>query len=273
MNVHPKFLTVAAKRVGSLAVRRFGEGAPLVLIHGGVGSASHWIANLDALSRRFEVVAVELPGFGDAPAPQATDPAGYLDEVVASFDRITSSSSAFGLVGFSFGAVISAAVTRRLGKRVNALSLLGPGGFGVPAGRNINLLPVPSVVEDPVGHAIAIAHNLGNFMLSRTPTPDALVVRLQSQNIARARFDSRKISLQDRLLDDLRTTSCPLQVIWGQSDHLPVPSIAARIELIRGARPHAEFHVVPDAGHWVQFEAPDAVDALLIDFHERVSTT
>jgi len=272
MNVHPKALAAAPERVGALAVRRFGKGAPLVLVHGGVGSASHWVANLGALSRRFEVVAVELPGFGDAPPPRDRDAVAYLDEVVASFERIVPADSTFGLVGFSFGAVISAAVARRLEGRISALSLLGPGGFGIPAGRDVSLLPVPSAAEDAAGHAAAVAHNLGSFMLSRAPSPDDPVVLLQSKNIARARFDSRKISFQERLVDDLKAIMCPLQIIWGANDRLPVPSIVARIELIRSARPDAEFHVVPDAGHWVQFEAPDAVDALLIDFHERVAT-
>lgn len=272
MNVHPKPLAVAPERVGALAIRRFGAGAPLVLVHGGVGSTNHWIANLDALSHRFEVTTVELPGFGDAPPPRDRDPAAYLDEVVASFGRLFPEHSTFGLVGFSFGGVISAAVARRLEGRVSALSLLGPGGFGIPAGRDVSLLPVPSAQEDAAGHAAAVARNLGSFMLSRTPSPDDPVVRLQSENIARARFDSRKISFQERLVDDLQAIACPVQIIWGENDRLPVPSIVARIERIRSARPGTEFHVVPAAGHWVQFEAPDAVDALLIDFHERVAT-
>ncbi|MFC5504020.1 alpha/beta fold hydrolase [Bosea massiliensis] len=271
MNAHPKALAVSPEYVGSLTVRRYGDGPLLVLVHGGVGSASHWIANLEALSRRFEVAAVELPGYGDAPAPRERDALGYVEEVIASFAQIAPATRQFGLVGFSFGGVISAAVARRLGTRVRALSLLGPGGFGIPAGRDVTLLPVPPITEDPTGHAGAVAQNLGTFMLASAPAPDDPVVRLQSENIARTRFDSRKLSFQDRLIDDLRASSTPLQLIWGESDRLPVPSIAARIDLVRRARPDAEFHVVPDAGHWVQFEAPDAVDALLINFHERVA--
>lgn len=272
MSLLPYTLAVPPERVGSLAVRQFGSGPSLVLIHGGVGSATHWIANLDALSQRFSVAAVDLPGYGDAPEPLSRDPAAYLDEIATSLDQILPADSRFGLVGFSFGAVIAAAVTRTLPKRVNALSLLGPGGFGVPAGREVTLVPVPRAAEDPAGHAAAVARNLGSFMLSRTPQPDDPVVYLQSQNIARARFDSRRVSYQNRLTDDLRATTCPLQVIWGAADLLPVPSIAVRRECVRSARPDAEFHIVPNAGHWVQFEAPAAVDDLLINFHERVST-
>jgi 2-hydroxy-6-oxonona-2,4-dienedioate hydrolase len=269
MNVQPLALT--PELVGTIAVRRFGEGTPLVLIHGGVGSATHWVANVDAISRHFAVTAIDLPGYGDAPLPRGTAPEVYLEDVGISLEAALPPSGTFGLVGFSFGAVISTAVARRFEGRVNALSLLGPGGFGVPVGRRDSLRPVPPLEKDPAGHAAAVAHNLGSFMLSRVPAPDNPVVRLQSENIARVRFDSRNISFQERLVGDLKPTSCPLQVVWGENDRLAVPSIAARIELIRSARPDAEFHIVPEAGHWVQYEAPEVVDALLIDFHKRVS--
>ncbi|MEP9380472.1 alpha/beta fold hydrolase [Aquabacter sp. CN5-332] len=257
--------------VGALAVRRFGAGAPLVLVHGGVGSWTHWLANIDGLSRAFALTVVDLPGYGDAPAPPAREPEAYLDGVAADLLRVMEGEGSFGLVGFSYGAVISAAVARRIGDRVNAMSLLGPGGFGVPVGRKVELVPVPSAAEDPDGHRAAVAHNLGQFMLSRTPAPADPVVDLQSANIARLRFDSRKISLQDRIVGDLSGLFSPLQVIWGAQDHLPVPSIEARAERIVQARPDAEIHVVPDAGHWVQYEAPEAIDALLTDFHNRVT--
>ena len=71
---------------------------------------------------------------------------------------------------------------------------------------------------------------------------------------------------------DVTTRIGRQQVIWGEADRLPVPSIEDRMELVREVRPGAEFHIVAGAGHWVQFEAPGAVDALLIDFHKRVTS-
>jgi 2-hydroxy-6-oxonona-2,4-dienedioate hydrolase len=262
----------APEMVGALAVRRFGAGAPLVLIHGGVGSWTHWSANVEALAQHFALTVIDLPGYGDAPDPIDQEPDGYLKGVARNLVRAMRGRESLGLVGFSFGAVVCTAIALQLGAHVKAMSLLGPGGFGNPGGRNINLLPVPSLAEDPAGHRAAVAHNLGAFMLSRTPAQDHSVVDLHSANLARVRFDSRRISFQDRIVDDLEKLSCPLQVIWGGADRLPIPSLQARAERIRKARPDAEIEIVPGAGHWVQYEAPRAVDALLIEFHQRVST-
>ena len=61
-------------------------------------------------------------------------------------------------------------------------------------------------------------------------------------------------------------------MIWGEQDRLPVPSIAARAAQVKAARPDAEIHILPGAGHWVQYEAPRAVENLVGDFQKRMFT-
>lgn len=256
--------------VGTIAVRRFGAGQPLVLLHGGAGAFTHWIANIDRLARGFQVVALDLPGYGDAPRPVSRDPEAYIGALAEDLAAVMMDAGPFGLVGFSFGATLAAAIAGRLpAGTVTALSLLGPGGFGVPEGRTLPIVPTPSADADPDGHRAAVAHNLGAFMLSKIPPVDAEVVVLHSANIARQRFDSRTISLSDRLVRDLVRVPCPVQAIWGEKDQLCVPSVAHRAGVVRAVRPDAEVHVLPGAGHWVQYEAPDAVCALIETFHNQ----
>ena len=55
--------------MSSLAYTRSGAGAPLVLLHGIGLDRRSWDPVLPALARHFDVIAVDLPGFGDsAPA-------------------------------------------------------------------------------------------------------------------------------------------------------------------------------------------------------------
>ncbi|MBB6307119.1 alpha/beta fold hydrolase [Xanthobacter tagetidis] len=256
--------------VGTLAVRRFGAGRPLVLLHGGSGSHTHWIANIDRLAQGFEVVALDLPGYGDAPRPASRDPETYIGSLAEDLAAAMADAGPFGLVGFSFGGTLAAALAARLpGSQVSALTLLGPGGFGVPEGRRLPIVPTPSAAQDPAGHRAAVAQNLGAFMMSRVPAVDEAVVDLHSANIARQRFDSRVISLADRLTGDLARVHCPLQVIWGAKDQLCVPSVAHRAGLVRAVQPDAEIHILPGAGHFVQYEVPDAVAALIETFHHQ----
>ena len=89
-------------------VRR-GSGAPLVFLHGLGASTETWRACMDALSDRYEVVAVDLPGHGASPVPD--DPDAYsrdaalrgIDDVLASLDRRSV------LIGHSLGGYLALA--------------------------------------------------------------------------------------------------------------------------------------------------------------------
>ena len=111
---------------------RAGSGDPLVLIHG-IGSRWQiWAPVLDALSAEYDVIALDLPGFGDSPMPPPGTPpgAGSLTTLVQEF---------LGRVGFdwphvagnSLGGLIALDLARRgVARSATALS---PAGFATPA--------------------------------------------------------------------------------------------------------------------------------------------
>jgi pimeloyl-ACP methyl ester carboxylesterase len=254
-----------------IAFRTIGSGRRLVLLHGGSGSRTHWIRNVAALSRHFTVVTVDLPGFGesaDVPAQSAVaNYAAWVADALA--DALD--GERFGIVAFSFGSVVAAAALHRLRERGSlptATSLIGPAGFGKPMGRTLRLETVPrgpGVTAEHVRNVTAI--NLGRWMLAKEPQADAEAVSIHLHNVSRARFDSRTISWGETLLPDLRADPLPLQVLIGAADVLPWPSATHRIIRIREAIPHARVTVIPDAGHWLQYEAASAVNQALISFH------
>ncbi|MCL4760262.1 MAG: alpha/beta fold hydrolase, partial [Burkholderiales bacterium] len=173
------------------------------------------------------------------------------------------------VVGFSFGAVLAAAVARRWGGRVRRLTLLGPGGFGLPEGRELATRRRRDAGEGVEARRALARHNLAAMMIAEPSAIDEAAVDQQLWNIAHARFNSLLLSYQDRLVADIAAVRCPVQVIWGAQDVLAHPSISARRQRIAQARPDVSFGVVPGAGHWVQYERPDDVVRWLADFHAR----
>jgi pimeloyl-ACP methyl ester carboxylesterase len=65
----------------SLAYTRSGSGAPLVLLHPLGLSRRSWNPVIPALARHFDVIAVDLPGFGDSPAATQAHPAALAEAV------------------------------------------------------------------------------------------------------------------------------------------------------------------------------------------------
>jgi len=242
----------------------------MVLLHGGHGSWTHWIRNIDALARHFRVVAFDLPGYGASPAvPKNIDIDHYVswvaDAVAAVAAHDGRDAGGIDLVGFSFGGALAARIAPKLGGAVRRVSLLGPSGFGARGAVEIAKLPPPG---DRERVAIAAA-NLGAFMLAKSAAPDDPVVAIQLANIDGTRFDSRRISRRTTMLDDLPRIPAPVSMIWGALDKLPIPSLAARADACRQARPDVRIAIVPAGGHWIQYDRPDAVNRLLIAFHRR----
>lgn len=58
---------------GELSYERRGSGRPLVLMHGWSLTWQSWLPVLDLLAAERDVIAIDLPGFGDSPALAAGD--------------------------------------------------------------------------------------------------------------------------------------------------------------------------------------------------------
>jgi len=98
----------------SLAHRRAGRGEPLLLVHGTGSQWQMWAPVLDRLARERDVVAVDLPGFGDSPPladGRAPTPAA-LAEVVAGWARHTLGWESAHVAGNSLGGGIALELTR-----------------------------------------------------------------------------------------------------------------------------------------------------------------
>lgn len=258
---------VPALAFPALAARTAGAGPAFVLLHGGTGSSTHWVRNIDALADKFRVVAFDLPGYGDSPdVPKAITTDDYIDWVCHAV--AAAAPDGCHLAGFSFGGAVAARVAAQLGHRIVRLSLLGTGGFGVPVGRVIPLVKTPVADAGMQARRDVAAANLGQWMLSSAPGVDDPVVDMQLANIDRARFDSRRISHKATLLDDLPQISAPVQLIWGTADKLAYPSIQSRVDNCRGVRADISVALVPNGGHWIQYERADAVNRLLMAFHD-----
>ena len=254
----------SAARVGGLAVRKWGAGEPLVLLHGGMGSWRHWIRNVDALAGSFAVHAVDMPGCGDSDSvPRDISDDDYItrvEETVAAIGGVRP----VNLAGFSFGGVMAAMVAARMGTRISKLSLLSPGGFGKAKPLDLRKIP-PDTSGMPVVREV-LRHNLRVMMCADPANVTEETVDLHYASVRRTRFDGRRFSVSNRMGETLRHIVCPVQTIWGERDALPYPDVRARIEVCRKAMSGIQVDIVPGAGHWVQYEAPEPVNRALIDF-------
>ena len=97
---------------------------------------------------------------------------------------------------------------------------------------------------------------------------------MQFHNAERSRVRGKHIIPTGDLSQTLPGFKGRLAGIWGEHDVTAGPYLDERREKLEQFKPGATFDVIPGAGHWVQYEAPDAFNRLLRTAVERrVSVT
>ena len=252
---------------GTIAWRCFGAGRPLALLHGGFGSWTHWIRNVEALGRHYRVLAADMAGYGDssdAPAPTAE----AIAEALAPGLRQLAGGEPVTLAGFSFGGIVCGLIAQQGRVPIRAVVLVGAACLGLQR-EPMDLRAWRNLVT-PEARREAHRANVATLMIWDKAKIDPLAVHLQQQNAERARFRSRRIARTSLLRTALEATNVPLAGIWGEYDATAAPYVEERRELLQRLRPGAPFEVIPGAGHWVQYEAPDRFNATLLRMLEEV---
>jgi 2-hydroxy-6-oxonona-2,4-dienedioate hydrolase len=246
---------------GHVVWRTWGRGRPLVLLHGGGGSWNHWVRNIGPLSRLREVWCPDQPAFGESADPP---PPGGFEQIARTvgdgLDLLLPGEHAFDLVGFSFGAAVSLRLARDRPGRIGTLVLVGATGMGLP--RPPLLLKSWRGATDPAERLAIHRHNLLTLMTVSDPGPEAAA--LHALNVERARFDGREVAGSTLVRDLIGSIDVAgVAAIYGARDAAIGGDAGAAEAVLRARRPDLRFTSIPDAGHWVQFEAPDAFDAAL----------
>jgi pimeloyl-ACP methyl ester carboxylesterase len=120
-----RFRTVVTRRA-RLSTLEAGIGPPVLAIHGLGGTKGSFLPTVAALSDRFRVVAVDLPGFGDSDKPIGApyDPRFFAEHMIDLLDTLGVDHAA--LIGNSLGGRVALEVALRAPARVHHLALLAP---------------------------------------------------------------------------------------------------------------------------------------------------
>jgi 2-hydroxy-6-oxonona-2,4-dienedioate hydrolase len=249
---------------GDIVWHAWGDDAnePLVLLHGGSGSWTHWIRNVDALAEAGRrVVVPDLPGFGDSARPPGGQDADAVAPAIASALPAIVGNAPVDIVGFSFGGLCAGLMAASEPQRVRRIVLVGAPGLGLRDRR----LSLTSWRDQPTGEGKLAAHrsNLATLML-KPESVDELAVALQSVNVPRDRMHRRRLALTDILSQTLPKITCRVDAIYGEQDALYRDTLPALRQKLSLAPTLGELVVLPGAAHWLQYEQPQAFHHALL---------
>ncbi|MEN9996315.1 MAG: 2-hydroxy-6-oxononadienedioate/2-hydroxy-6-oxononatrienedioate hydrolase [Pseudomonadota bacterium] len=242
------------------------EGSVVVLLHGGSGSWMHWIRNIAPLvAQGRRVLAVDLPGFGDSAAPlQGGDVDALIEPLHAAWQLLKRPDVASTFVGFSFGGMTAALWLAAYPDDAAQLVMVGSPGLGLTVPDRIALKGWRHLPNEAM-QAEAHRHNLMALMLRHEDSLDALAMAVHTANVKRDRMPRRRLSSTPIVVAALPRIQCPLHVVFGEWDALYKGRWLEVEAMFKAKAPQlASWQLVPDSGHWVQYERADAFQLALL---------
>ena len=238
---------------------------PVVLFHGGSGSWTHWVKNIEALTQAgLDVWAVDLPGFGESDGVPGTSDADGMLSTLAQLLEQQFPMQPVQLVGFSFGGMTAGLLAAAYPHLIAQLVIVGAPGFGLSAKHPFRLKGWRHLAS-PYAQLQRHVFNLGELMLHKPEHITKDTLALHVGNVQRDQLPRRRISSTDVLVQALTRVQCPVTAIYGEHDALYPELLDTVQKMLEDATPHFRgMHRVPEAGHWVQYECPSAFHAALL---------
>jgi pimeloyl-ACP methyl ester carboxylesterase len=277
--MHSRLVETAGGRT-KVRVYEGGSGEALLFLPG-AGGLFPEDPFLAALAARYRVAAPLLPGYEDSEG--AENLRGILDVALWAFDV----QDALGLerpilVGHSMGGMIAAEMAALCPREVERLVLVAPAGLWLdehPIPDLFAAMPfeLPALLfHDAALGARLLTGSLPLAELREAAGKDAFELAALLQRFEDAEFlqqfliqTARRLGMAGKLLfpipdrglaDRLYRVRARTTLVWGDSDRLIDPAYAAAWQRLL---PAARLARVPEAGHMVPYEKPDAVLAAI----------
>jgi pimeloyl-ACP methyl ester carboxylesterase len=250
-----------------MAYQRGGSGEPLVLLPGTGCTSHYWGALRHRLAARFDVIAVDLPGFGDTPPlAGAATAAAFAEAVSVLLDNLGVKQA--HLTGNSLGGQVAFELAR-LG-RARSICALSPTGFWTARERRFTVVSLR--LTEALGRILTgLPGWIAGGVLTRTVFGCQLFAR--PWRVPREEFldilkrGAASPGLRAVLdgygpldpLPDLQ--GVPTTIAWGQRDRL-LPRRQAR--RAKAALPDVQHAILRHCGHVPWWDDPDQVAEMVI---------
>jgi pimeloyl-ACP methyl ester carboxylesterase len=249
------------------------DGGPfVVLIHGFSTPSGIWDYTAPALvDAGYRVLRYDLYGRGYSDRPFVDYDEDLFDRQLLELLAALGIDSPVGLIGLSMGGAIAVIFAARHPELVRKLVLVDPAGYPVPLpaiGRVVRMPVIGDYLMQVLGNHVIVRD--GGESLHHEEKLSELLEIIKAQMVYRGYKRAILSTLRNFDLSDQRWAyeaverqGLPILLFWGREDRV-IPFENSK--LIRNTVPGAVFYAIDDCGHIGNFERPDIVNPVLIDF-------
>jgi pimeloyl-ACP methyl ester carboxylesterase len=255
----------------------YGSGDPVLCLHGFGANLFTWRHLVKPLSEKYQLILVDLKGFGASPKPKdklysGQDHVDLIYQLILELDLKN-----LTLVGNSFGGALALLLAIRLAQeepnRLASLFLIAPGAYKEYVPHFLNLVRIPLLGELAV--QLLPARLVTNLVLQMAYCDRKKTTREQVEKYARPLTEpgARKALLQtakqlvprniDEFVEKIKTISVPTLILFGDHDRIVNPIVGDKLH---AAIQHSRLLQLDHCGHIPQEEKPAETVALLLEF-------
>jgi len=241
-----------------------GEGYPLVLVHGYLGSSAMWKFQKDYLKNYFRVIAPALPGFGESHKVKSLNSINAMAKIVLKCVQ-KKKINKFNLMGHSMGGMIVQEIVKIAGDNVNKLICFATGSIGNIPDRFESLdVSIKRLKEEGIKETVkrippkwfVHGNKAENYYLCENAAKET------SEETAYNALNAMK---NWNGLENLKNIKNETLIIWGDKD---VSYNFNQVEMLNKNVPNSKLEIFKGCCHNVHLEKPENFNKTIKNFLE-----
>jgi len=246
-------------------VEDIGNGVPLVLVHGFLGSTDMWGPQIDFFKNNFRVIAPALPGFGKSNKVNSCDSIECMAKAILNSLEKKEIKN-FYLLGHSMGGMIVQELTKIAGKKILKLICYGTGPRGNIPGRFETIdesrkkLKINGLKDTTYRIAktwFIEEENAKYFYLCEEAGKQTTINAADNGLIAMKNWNGIK---------NLRNIKNETLIVWGDQDKAYNFN---QVETLNDNIPNSDLKIIKGSSHNVHLEKPDEFNRVVEEFLKK----
>lgn len=245
----------------------------VVLIHGLATPSFIWDNNYEALlNAGLRVLRYDHYGRGYSDRPDVVYDRDLYDQQLVELLQKLDIQPPVDLAGLSMGGAVATVFADRHPEMVGKLALLAPAGFPIEESLPIKLARMPVLGEflmALIGDWIILEGVKEAFVDPSKLPEEKFKVPLKYAGFQRAILSTIRHMHMNSLSETYQRVGRqqkPVLLLWGRKDQvLPF----ANSDKVKEAIPHLTFHDISGAGHNLNYENPDVVNPILLEYFSQ----
>ena len=239
-----------------------GQGFPLVLVHGYLGSSEMWCLQRDYLSKFFRVISPALPGFGESHEAQSLDSINDMAKFVINIIN-EKKIDKFNLLGHSMGGMIVQEMSKIVGDKILKLICYGTGPRGNIPGRFETIEQSRAKLKDN-GLEVTVNRIAKTWFVNGDKAKYFYICSKAGKETSLKAADNALLAMKNWSgLDDLKYIKNETLIIWGDKDKAYNFN---QVETLKNNISDSLLKVIKDCSHNVHLENPERFNSCVEEF-------